>query len=115
MTVLAAGGALIPFTPEVQVPPELILPVFLPPLLWALARKTSWAVIRAQKSTILSMSVLLVFITIVVLAGVTWLLLPGIGVSAAIVLAAALAPPDPVAVDVVAGPAGIPKRITTTR
>ncbi len=70
--------------------------------------------IRAQKSTILSFSVLLVFTTIAVLAGTTILLLPGIGVSAAIVLAAALAPPDPVAVDAVAEPAGIPKRITTT-
>lgn len=114
LTILAAGGALIPFTPDFEIPAELILPVFLPPLLWALARRTSWAVIRSQLSTIISLSVLLVFTTIAVLAGVTWLLLPGIGVAAAIVLAAALAPPDPVAVDAVAEPAGIPKRITTT-
>lgn len=40
--------------------------------------------------------------------------MPGIGLAAAMVLAAAIAPPDPVAVDAVAGPAGIPKRITGT-
>ncbi|MGP6173722.1 cation:proton antiporter [Corynebacterium sp. A21] len=113
LTLLAAGGALIPFTPDLNIPAEIILPIFLPPLLWALARKTSWAVIRSQFATIASLSVLLVFVTIAVLAGTTWLLLPGIGISAAIVLAAALAPPDPVAVDAVAEPAGIPKRITT--
>lgn len=114
LTILAAGGALIPFTPDFEIPADLILPIFLPPLLWALARRTSWAVISSQKSTILSFSVLLVFTTIAALAGTTLLLLPGIGIAGAIVLAAALAPPDPVAVDAVAEPAGIPKRITTT-
>lgn len=114
MTILAAGGALIPFLPEFTIPADLILPIFIPPLLWALARRSSWAVIKTQKSTILSMSVLLVFITIAALTGAGLLLMPGIGIAGAIMLAAAIAPPDPVAVDAVAEPAGIPKRITTT-
>lgn len=114
MTIVAAGGALLPFLPEIDIPADLILPIFIPPLLWALARKSSWALILGQKSTIISMSVVLVFITIAALTGVSLLLLPGIGIAGAIVLAAAIAPPDPVAVDAVAEPAGIPKRITTT-
>lgn len=114
MTIVAAGGALIPFLPEFTIPADLILPIFIPPLLWALARKSSWAVIRSQMSTIVTMSVLLVFVTIGALTGATLLLLPGIGLAGAIMLAAAISPPDPVAVDAVAEPAGIPKRITTT-
>lgn len=114
LTIVVAPALFIPGVPEWQVPAELILPIFLPPLLWSLARRTSWGQIKAQKNVILSMSIVLVFLTIAALTGSAMLLLPGIGVAAAVVLASALAPPDPVAVDAVAGPAGIPKRITST-
>lgn len=114
LTIIVAPALFIPGVPEWDVPAELILPIFIPPLLWSLARRTSWAVIRAQASVILSMSIVLVFLTIAALAGTAMLMLPGIGIAAAVVLAAALAPPDPVAVEAVAGPAGISKRITGT-
>lgn len=101
----------VPGTPTVEVDPELILPLFLPPLLWALARRTSWGMFRDQWRTILSLSVGLVFITVAVVTGITLLLIPGVGLVAALALAAAVAPPDPVAVEAVAEPAGIPRRI----
>ncbi len=96
LTIVTAGAFLIPAIPELEIPSELILPVFLPPLLWALARRTSWPVIRGQLSTIVSLSVLLVFATIAVLTGVTLLLLPGVGVAA------------------VAEPVGVPRRLITS-
>ncbi|MDK8451426.1 cation:proton antiporter [Corynebacterium mastitidis] len=114
LTLVAAGGVFLPWDTSLSIPAELMLPVFLPPLLWALARRTSWSVIKTQMSTIVWMSVLLVFATIAALTGSVLLLLPGVGLAGAIVLAAALAPPDPVAVDAVAEPVGIPKRITTS-
>jgi Na+/H+ antiporter len=101
----------IPGTPTVWIDPELILPLFLPPLLWALARRTSWGMFRDQWRTILSLSVGLVFTTVAVVTGVTLLIIPGVGLVAALALAAAVAPPDPVAVEAVAEPAGIPRRI----
>lgn len=101
----------VPGTPTVEVDPELILPLFLPPLLWALARRTSWGMFRDQWRTILSLSVGLVFINVAVVTGITLLLIPGVGLVAALALAAAVAPPDPVAVEAVAEPAGIPRRI----
>lgn len=101
----------IPGTPSVEIEPELILPLFLPPLLWALARRTSWGMFRDQWRTILSLSVGLVFITVAAVTGVTMLMIPGVGLVAAMALAAAVAPPDPVAVEAVAEPAGIPRRI----
>ncbi|MGO3360831.1 MAG: cation:proton antiporter [Corynebacterium sp.] len=101
----------IPGTPTVEIDPELILPLFLPPLLWALARRTSWGMFRDQWRTILSLSVGLVFITVAVVTGVLLWLIPGVGLVGAMALAAAVAPPDPVAVEAVAEPAGIPRRI----
>ncbi|WP_350223588.1 cation:proton antiporter [Gleimia hominis] len=82
--------------------------------MWALARKMTWGAIKTQLSTIASLSIALVFVTIGVLTGLILWLLPVVGVAGAIVLAAALAPPDPVAVDAIAVSAGIPRRITST-
>lgn len=114
LTVVVAPALFIPGVPDWQIPADLMLPIFLPPLLWSLARRTSWGMIKAQSSVIWSMSIVLVFLTIAALTGTALIMLPGIGIAAAIVLASALAPPDPVAVDAVAGPAGIPRRITGT-
>ena len=114
LTVAVAPVLFIPGIETVSLDTHLILPIFIPPLLWSLARRTSWGMIRAQMHVVLVMSVLLVFLTIAALTATAMWLMPGIGLAAAMVLAAAIAPPDPVAVDAVAGSAGIPKRITGT-
>lgn len=102
LTVVIAGAIFVPGLPSLDVPSDMILPIFLPPLLWALARRTSWAVIRSQLSTVISLSVLLVVATIAAVTGTLMLMYPTLGVAAAVVIGAALAPPDPVAVDAVA-------------
>ena len=114
LTLVAAATMVLPGIPELKIPPELILPIFIPPLLWALARRTSWGQIKEQRATLLSLSVLLVFATTGAVAGVSMWLLPSLGLAGAIILGAALAPPDPVAVDAVAEPAGVPRRLTST-
>ncbi|MDO5684853.1 MAG: sodium:proton antiporter [Bifidobacterium sp.] len=114
LTLLSTATMVVPAIPDISLPPELILPLFLPPLLWAMARKLSWPLIRANWRTLLSMSVLLVIITILAVTWTSLVLIPGISVAGAIALAAAVAPPDPVAVEAVAEPAGIPRRIIGT-
>lgn len=114
LTVLAAGTLFIPGMPEVTIDNELILPLFLPPLLWALARRTSWGMFRAQWRTIIGLSVLLVFASVAAVTGTMMLIAPGMGFLAAMALGAAVAPPDPVSVEAVAEPAGIPRRIIGT-
>lgn len=111
LTILTTGVVFIPGIPTLEIPADLILPIFLPPLLWALARRTSWGVIREQWLTIALLSVALVVVTTFAVGLTAFALLPGIGMAAAIVIGAAIAPPDPVAVDAVAEPAGIPRRI----
>ena len=114
LTIITACAVFVPGLPQFEPPSELILPIFLPPLLWALARRTSWGVIREQWVTILSLSVLLVVATTLAVGFTAYAFLPGISLAAAILIGAAIAPPDPVAVDAVAEPAGIPRRIITT-
>ena len=62
----------------------------------------------------MSLSVLLVVATTLAVGFTAYAFLPGISLAAAILIGAAIAPPDPVAVDAVAEPAGIPRRIITT-
>ncbi|MBC3178189.1 cation:proton antiporter [Corynebacterium lujinxingii] len=114
LTIVVAPVIFIPGVDTVSIPTHLILPIFLPPLLWSLARRTSWGQIGSQLNVVVTMSVILVFLTIAALTATAMWMLPGLSLATAMVLAAAIAPPDPVAVDAVAGPAGIPKRITGT-
>src|SRR5574340_3974 len=111
LTIVAAAAAFIPWIPHVELDPHLILPLFLPPLLWALARRTSWAMFRDRWKTIVVHSVGLVLVTTVVVAWTAWALVPGITLAAAVAIGAMTAPPDPVAVEAVAEPVGIPRRI----
>ena len=113
MVLVAIAIAFIPGFPHLEVPPELILPLFLPPLLYATAMKTSWSVFRIRWRTVLLLAVALVVLTVAVVAGAMWLLVPSIGIPAAIALGAMVSPPDPVAVESVAGRVQLPRRLIT--
>ena len=114
MLVIAAGAAFVPGVDAPDLDPELILPLFLPPLLYATAQRTSWALFRARWRSIAFLAVGLVLVTVAAVAGTVWALVPGIGVAATIALGAAVAPPDPVAVEAVAGTTGMPRRLVAT-
>ena len=112
MLLLGVGVAFVPGLPDrFDLEPELILPLFLPPLLFATAQRTSWALFRARWRSIAFLAVALVVATVAAVAGTAALLVPGIGISAAIALGAMVAPPDPVAVEAVAGPVRMPRRL----
>ena len=111
MLILAVALTFIPGFPEIQIPPELILPIFLPPLLFATAQRSSWAVFRVRWRTLLMLAVALVVVSTAVVAGAAWLMIPGIGIPAAIALGAMVAPPDPVAVDSIASRVHMPRRL----
>jgi CPA1 family monovalent cation:H+ antiporter len=113
MILLGVGLAFLPGLPDLEIPPNLILPLFLPPLLFATAQRTSWAVFRVRWRSILLLAVGLVAATVAAAAGCAWLLIPGIGLSTAVALGAVVSPPDPVAVESVAGPLRIPRRLVT--
>src|SRR6185437_8038472 len=90
---------------------DLILPLFLPPLLFATAQRTSWAMFVARWRTVAFLAVALVAATVAAVASTAFVVVPGLGVTAAIALGAMVAPPDPVAVEAVAGPVRMPRRL----
>jgi CPA1 family monovalent cation:H+ antiporter len=113
MLVFSAFAASLPFVPDVHIEPDLILPLFLPPLLFAAAQRSSWSVFRLRWRSLVLLAVLLVVATVAAVAAVTSWLVPAVGVPLAIALGAIVAPPDPVAVEAVAGNVSMRRRLLT--
>ncbi|MFE7777447.1 Na+/H+ antiporter [Streptomyces sp. NPDC057445] len=113
MTIAGAVLALMPFVPNVTLPPDYILPLLLPPLLYAAVQRTSWRQFTANIRPILLLAVALVFVTTAAVAAVAHALVPGLPLAAAVALGALVAPPDPVAATAVAGSLGLPRRLVS--
>lgn len=113
MTLLGVVLALLPFVPNVEVPPDFILPVLLPPLLYAAVQRTSWRQFAANRRPIFLLAVALVFVTTAAVAAVAGSVVPGLPIAAAVALGALVAPPDPVAATAVAGSLGLPRRLVS--
>ncbi|MCX5212780.1 Na+/H+ antiporter [Kitasatospora sp. NBC_00240] len=113
MTLLGLGMALVPQIPDIAIDPELILPLVLPPLIFAVARRSSVRYFRANVRSILLLAVALVVVTTVAVAGTVHWLLPALPMGAAIAVGALVSPPDPVAAVAVAGAVGLPRRLVS--
>lgn len=111
MLLASSAIASIPGLPHLQIDAHLILPLLLPPLLFATAQKTDWSVFISRWRTLLALAVGLTAVTAALVAGTVSLLVPGIALPLAVMLGAMVAPPDPVAVEAVAGPAKMPRRL----
>lgn len=97
--VLVLGGlaiALIPGLPEVELEPDTIFLVFLPPLVYAAGWRTAPGELRALMRPLGLLSVGLVFLTAAVVAVVAHALVPELGWAEAAILGAVLAPTDAV-------------------
>ena len=96
--VLVVGGlaiAFIPGLPEVELEPDTIFLVFLPPLVYAAGWRTSPLELRAVMRPLALLSVGLVFVTAAVVAAVAHATVPGMSWAEAAILGAVLAPPTP--------------------
>ncbi|WP_274029581.1 Na+/H+ antiporter [Streptomyces sp. MMBL 11-1] len=113
MTLIGVAMAFMPFVPNVDIPPEIILPALLPPLLYASVQRTSWRQFAANRRPIFLLAVALVFVTTAAVAAVAGSIVPGLPIAAAVALGALVAPPDPVAATAVAGSVGLPRRLVS--
>ncbi|NDZ98435.1 Na+/H+ antiporter, partial [Streptomyces sp. SID10116] len=86
MTLAGVGMALLPFVPNVEIPPDYILPLVLPPLLYAAVQRTSWRQFTANIRPILLLAVALVFVTTAAVAAVANSFVPGLPIAAAVAL-----------------------------
>ena len=112
---LVIGGlalGFVPGVPEVELAPELVLLIFLPPLLYVSAFFSSPRDLRANARPIGLLSVGLVALTTLVVAGAAhWVM--GFSWPVAFVLGAIVSPTDPVAATAIAQRLGVPRRIVT--
>lgn len=113
LVVVGAAASFLPHVPDVQLDPDLVLHAILPPLLYATAVRTSLFDFRHNKASIVLMSVVLVVFTTVVVGWVTWLVLPGVALAAALALGAVVALPDAVAAAALGRRLGLPRRVAT--
>lgn len=108
LTLVTAVVIVIPQMPSLHIEPEIILPIFLPPLLWAIGQRVSWGMLRRSWRSVLIYSIALTAVSALAVGWATWMIVPGISIALALAIGAAVAPPDPVAVEAVAEPVGIP-------
>lgn len=113
VTVAGLGLALVPGIPDLEIAPDLLLPLLLPPLLYAAARRTTWAQFRVNGRPIVLLAVALVLVTTAAVAAVATGVDPALPVAAAVVLGAVVAPPDPVAASAVASTLRLPRRMVS--
>ena len=112
---LTVGGAtlgFVPGIPAVELAPELVLVLFLPPLLTSAAYYSSIRDLRFNARPIALLSVGLVLLTTVAVAVVAHHVV-GMPWQPAFVLGAVLGPTDPVAATAIAGRVGAPRRVVT--
>ena len=114
LLVFGLAVAFVPGLPTPSISPELILPLVLPPLLFAAARRTSWREFLDNRRAIGLLAVALVGVTAFAVGLVLQALVPGLALIAAVALGAAVAPPDPVAATAVARELRLPRRLRTT-
>lgn len=112
LTVVGVVASYLPYVPEVELEPELILVGLLPPLLYAAAIRTSLVDFRRNARPIAFLSVGLVIFTTAVIGLLVWWLLP-VPLAAALALGAVVAPPDAVAATSIARRVGMPRRVVT--
>ncbi|QYN23919.1 Na+/H+ antiporter [Amycolatopsis sp. DSM 110486] len=113
IVAVALGVALIPGVPRIELEPELILTVVLPPLLYSTSLDSSLTHFRANLRPIIGLGVVLVVVTAVVVAFVVHLLLPDLPWASALVLGAVVAPPDAVTAVAIGRKLGLPRGIMT--
>src|ERR687887_2267839 len=111
--VLVLAGvalALVPGLPRIELAPELVLLVILPPLIYSAGVQMSWREFRFNLRPIALLAVgCVVFTACAVAAVVHWLL--GIPLAVGFVLGAIVSPPDVVAPLAIVRRLGVPRRL----
>ena len=113
LVVLGIGASFIPGQEPLDIPPELILTVVLPPILYAAAVNVPMTDFRRNFGAISGLSVVLVVLSSVLIGFLLTWLLPGLPLPIGIALGAVVSPPDAVAATSIGKRLGLPPRLVT--
>ncbi len=115
LLLLIVGVAIgfVPAMPEIKIDPEIIMLLFLPPLLYDAAFNISFKAFRSNFNTISTLAIGLVFITTAGIATVAYYVIPDITWPLAFVLGAILSATDAVAAIGITKGLGLPHKTIT--
>ena len=114
--VLVLGGTVVGFVPglpEVELDPEVVLVVFLPPLLYGSAIFANFNDLRTNLRGLTLSTVALVLATMCAVAVAAHALIPGLPWEAAFVLGAIVSPTDPLAAATIMRRLEVPRRMVS--
>lgn len=114
--VLVVAGlvlSLIPGTPVLQLNPELIFVIFLPPLLYDAAFTISWKELWRWRRIITSFAFVVVFFTALSVAIVANTFIPGISLALGFLLGGIVSPPDAVSAGAILKFVKVPRRMSS--
>src|SRR6266566_4388504 len=112
--LLLLGGlvvGLVPGIPRVELDPEIVFLVVLPPILYVSAFLTPIRDFRANLKNISSLAIGLVAVSAGVIAAIAMALVPGMSWPLAAALGAIVSPPDAVAASAIAQRLAVPRRV----
>src|SRR5580693_9275136 len=110
LVITGVGLALIPDLPTLELAPDLVLVLVLPPIIYWDAVKMSWNEFRFNLRAITLLAIgAVVFTTVAIAAATHWLL--GFPWAVGFVLGAVVSPPDPVAPLAIARRLQLPRRL----
>jgi monovalent cation/hydrogen antiporter len=110
LLLAGVGLAFVPGMPPVELPPELVLLLVLPPLIYSASVAMSWREFKSNLRPIVLLSVGCVIFTACAVAAATHYLI-GLPWGVGFLLGAIVAPPDVVAPLAIARKLGLPRRI----
>ncbi len=114
--ILVFAGLIIGFIPQLptlELDPEVVFVIMLPPLLYDAASKTSWLEFKTSIRPISALAITLVFFTTLAVAITAHYLIPGFTWPLAFVLGAVVSPPDAVAASGIIKGLGLNKKVIT--
>ena len=115
-SVMALTGlliALVPGIPTVEINPEFVLVVFLPPILYSAAWNTSWPEFKRNLRPIGFLAIGLVFATMFAVAAAVHAAVPTMPWAVALLLGAIVSPPDAIAATAIFERLGVPRRLVS--
>ncbi|MEO6520074.1 MAG: Na+/H+ antiporter [Mucilaginibacter sp.] len=103
----------VPFLRGIEIQPELIFVIFLPPLLYEAAWNTSWKDFWKWRRVISSFAFPVVILTSCVVAFVSTAIIPGFTLATGFLLGGIVSPPDAVSASALLKTVKVPKRFVT--
>ncbi|WP_371030456.1 cation:proton antiporter [Pseudoclavibacter sp. JSM 162008] len=113
LVIVGIGVGYLPGVPDFEFPPEIILTIVLPPILYSAAVNVPLTDFRRNLRSITGLSVLLVIISAFGSGLLLFALLPDLNFAAAVALGAVISPPDAVAATSIGKRLGLPPRLVT--